>query len=151
MWYTARYETSHLRASADRSRAPSPGGRPALVGCLRSPPLPNCAGASATGQRAPVIAALVGCDDQTVREVIHGFNGIGLAALERGSSRPHTIQQAFEPAQAERLRGLLHQSPRTFGKATSLWTLDLAAEGSVEHGVTAERVRGETIRATLTR
>jgi hypothetical protein len=32
-----------------------------------------------------------------------------------------------------------------------VWTLDLAAEVSFEQGVTAERVSGETIRATLAR
>lgn len=107
--------------------------------------------ASAAGQRAPAIAQVVGCDDQTVREVIRACNENGLVALERSSSCPHTIQRAFEPAQAERLRALLHRSPRTHGKATSLWTLELAAEVSFEQGLTAEQVSGETIRATLAR
>jgi len=107
--------------------------------------------ASAAGHRAPAIARLVGCDDQTVREIIQAFNANSLAALERGSSCPHTLQRAFEPAQAEQLRALLHQSPRTYGKATSLWTLVLAAEVSFEQGLTAGRISGETIRATLAR
>ncbi len=76
--------------------------------------------ASARGERAPQIARALGCDDQTVRNVIHGFNAGGLAVLRRGSSRPHTICPAFDAAQAERLRALLHQSPRTFGKPTSV-------------------------------
>lgn len=107
--------------------------------------------ASAAGQRAPAIARLVGCDDQTVREIIQAFNANSWAALERGSSCPHTLQRAFEPAQAEQLRAVLHQSPRTYGKTTSLWTLALAAEVSFEQGLTAERISGETIRATLAR
>ena len=45
----------------------------------------------------------------------------------------------------------MHQSPRTFGRPTSVWTLELAAEVSFEQGLTAERVSGETIRATLQR
>jgi len=49
------------------------------------------------------------------------------------------------------LRALLHQSPRNFGKPTSVWTLPLAAEVSFEQGMTQERVSGETIRATLAR
>ena len=49
------------------------------------------------------------------------------------------------------MRALLHQSPRTFGKPTSLWTLELAADVSFERGVTTTRVTGETIRATLVR
>jgi hypothetical protein len=46
---------------------------------------------------------------------------------------------------------MLHPSPREFGKDTSLWTLDMAAEVSFEEGLTEERVSGETIRATLAR
>ena len=61
------------------------------------------------------------------------------------------IGRAFEAAQADQLRTLLHQSPRTYGKATSLWPLALAAQVSFEQGLTAERVSGETIRATLAR
>ena len=45
----------------------------------------------------------------------------------------------------------MHQSPRTFGKPTNVWTLELAADVSFERGLTAERVSGETIRATLER
>jgi hypothetical protein len=49
------------------------------------------------------------------------------------------------------LRALLHQSPRVFGKPTSLWTLALAAEVSYAQGITPEQVSGETVRATLER
>ena len=44
--------------------------------------------ASARGERAPQIAAHLGCDDQTVLDALHAFNARGLAALPRGSSRP---------------------------------------------------------------
>jgi transposase len=107
--------------------------------------------ASARGERAPAIARALGCDDQTVREAIQAFNARGIAALRRGSHRPKIIRAAFDAAGADRLRALLHQSPRTFGKPTSLWTLDLAAEVSFEQGLTAERVSDETIRLTLKR
>ncbi len=47
---------------------------------------------------------------------------------------------------------MLHRSPpREFGKESSLWTLEFAAEASFERGLTEERVSGETIRATLAR
>jgi len=49
------------------------------------------------------------------------------------------------------LRELLHQDPRKFGKQTSLWTLETAAEVSFEEGLTKRRITGETIRATLER
>jgi len=38
--------------------------------------------ASAGGNRVPVIAKLVQADEDTVRDVIHRFNEIGLAALD---------------------------------------------------------------------
>ena len=107
--------------------------------------------ASAAGQRAPAIAQVVRGDDQTVREVIRAFNTKGLATLARSSSRPARIARAFATAPADQLRALLHHSPRAFGKASSRWTLALAAEVSVEQGLTAERVSGETVRATLAR
>jgi transposase len=107
--------------------------------------------ASARGERAGAIARQVGCDDQTVREALHAFNTRGLAALRPGSRRTKTPQAAFSPAAAQQLRALLHQSPRTFDHPTSLWTLARAAEVSCAQGLTATRVSGETIRATLQR
>ena len=107
--------------------------------------------ASARGERAPQIAGHLGCDDQTVLDAIAAFNGRGLGCLRRGSRRPRTTHPAFTPASAERLRALLHQRPRTFNRDTSLWTLELAAAVSFEQGLTATRVSGETIRATLAR
>src|SRR5437763_1310631 len=106
---------------------------------------------SGRGEPAPQIAGPLGCDAQTVRNALAAFNTRGLAALRKGSSRPHRFRVAFDAARGEQLRALLHQSPRTFGKPTSLWTLELAAEVSFEQGLTPERVSGETIRTTLRR
>ncbi len=105
--------------------------------------------ASAEGQPTTTIARTLRCNDQTVRNAIHTFNQHGLAALQPKSSRPHTTQATFDAAGRERLRALLHQSPRTFGKQTSIWTLDLAAEVCFAEGITARRVSDETIRAAL--
>ncbi len=107
--------------------------------------------ASARGEWAPAIARALGCDDQTVRNAIRAFNTRGRAALMPGSSRPRTIHAAFAPPHAERLRELLHRSPRDFGHPTSLWTLELAAREACAQGLTARPVTGETIRATLQR
>src|SRR5215216_4714691 len=107
--------------------------------------------ASARGERAPAIAQHLGCADQTVREAIQAFNARGTGAFQRGSHRSKTSRAAFDRASADRLRALLHQSPRTFGKPTSVWTLDLAAEVSFEQGITTERVSGETIRQAIGR
>jgi transposase len=107
--------------------------------------------ASARGERAPRIAGYLGIDDQTVLDALHAFNATGLQALVKGSSRPKRTRLAIGPEQAERLRGLVHRSPRDFGKPTSVWTLDLVAEVSVAEGLIATRVSGETIRQTLLR
>src|SRR5919205_3990965 len=108
--------------------------------------------ASSRGENAYQIARELGCNPQTARNAIHAFNQKGLPeALQRGSKRPHTVRRAFDPERAEALRELLHKSPREFGKQSSLWTLEYAAEVSFEEGLTKERVSGETIRATLSR
>src|SRR2546430_3106390 len=107
--------------------------------------------ASARGEHARPIGQQVGCSDQAVRNVIRAFHREGLDALTRRSSRPHTIRPAFDAAGAERLRELLHRSPRDFGKPTSIWTLLLAAQVSAAEGLTAGPVTGETVRATLGR
>jgi transposase len=107
--------------------------------------------ASARGEAAPRIARGLGCSKQTVLDVINAFNRDGLAVLERGSKRPKAIAAAFDAAGRERLRELLHRSPRDFGKPTGVWTLELAAEVAFETGITAARVSAETVRATLAR
>ena len=107
--------------------------------------------ASARGERAPLIAAQLGCDDQTVLDALHAFTAAGLACLQKPSSRAHRTRLVFGPDRAERLRALLHRSPREFGKPTSVWTLALAAEVSVAAGIVPTRVSGETIRQTLLR
>lgn len=107
---------------------------------------------SAQGERVPQIAARLGCDEKTVRQVVHRFNRLGGAAVARGSSRPHhPPPPAFTPAHAEELRALLHRTPRDFGYPSSLWTLELAAQVSVAQGLTATLVSAETVRLTLKR
>lgn len=108
--------------------------------------------ASERGVWVPQIAAALGCDDQTVRTVIGTFETAGLdACLTRQSSRPHSPHCKVDAAAAENLRALLHQSPRTFGQPTGVWTLELAADVSFAEGITAERVSDETIRTALRR
>src|SRR5215207_1993203 len=85
--------------------------------------------ASSRGERAPKIALNLGCASQTVRDAIHDFNERGVGAL----------------------REILHRSPREFGRESSLWTLEMAADVAFEEGLTPERVSGETVRATLSR
>ena len=105
--------------------------------------------ASARGEGVGPIARSVGCSRQTVRNVIHGFNARGPASLRRGSHRPRSARPELDEGKRRQLRDLLHQSPRAFGKPTSLWTLDLAAEVAHERGLTARRVSDETVRRAL--
>ena len=107
--------------------------------------------ASQRGERIPQIAHGLSCNEQTVRNAIHAFDREGVAALSKRSCAVHTAQAAFTPAAAAGLRALLHRSPRDFGYRTSLWTLELAAEEAHRQGLTAARVTGETVRATLVR
>jgi transposase len=107
--------------------------------------------ASVRGETAVQIGASLGCSDQWVRDVVHAFNADGLPSLEPRSRRPHTSHVAFDAAGCERLRDLLHHSPRDFGQPTSVWTLALVAEVCAAEGITAERVSHETIRQTLAR
>lgn len=107
--------------------------------------------ASARGERVPKIAQQLGCDDQTVRNVIHGFNVNGLSVLAKGSSRPHRLQTAFSPEAAQQLLAILHRHPQEFGKESGLWTLELVAQVSFEQGLTTTLVSDESIRRVFKR
>src|ERR1051326_5885113 len=75
----------------------------------------------------------------------------GLSCLQQQSSRPKTIHAEFDQAKCEALRAMLHQSPRTYGKPTSVWTLELAAQVCQELGLTSRLVSIENIRLALRR
>ena len=107
--------------------------------------------ASSRGDEVPPIAKNLGCGQQTVRDAIHDFNARGTDALAAKSSRPKRTRDAFDEKSADALRGLLHRSPREFGRDTSLWTLSMTAEVAFEEGITERQVSGETVRSTLAR
>src|SRR2546430_3620618 len=137
-------------------RRPTDAERQALEDGLRSPDAfvlrrAQILLASAQGEQVGVIAPRVGFSGQAVRDVIRAFNARGLAALRQGSRRNRVLYSSFDTAGAEALRALLHRSPRDFDKPTGVWTLELAADVAYAQGLTAWRVSGETIRATLAR
>ena len=107
--------------------------------------------ASARGLSPQPIAQLVGCCVQTVRNVIHAFNTSRLACMSKQSTRPKSVEPTLHANNGERLQHLLHQSPRTYGKPTGVWTLALAAQVCHEQGVTARCMSDETIRRALQR
>lgn len=130
--------------------------REALTKGLRSPDaftLRRCQIllASDQGQRPARIAAALGCASQTVRDALHAFAAEGLVCLQAKPKAPQTVRAAWPKDRDDDLRALLHQSPRTFGKSTSLWTLPLAAQVCFEKGWTARRLSGESIRLVLKR
>ncbi|MFL5657017.1 MAG: helix-turn-helix domain-containing protein [Ktedonobacteraceae bacterium] len=106
---------------------------------------------SSRGERAPMIAHQLGCDDQTVRNVIKGFNALGLAVLHEGSSRPHHLRTTFTEEGCQRLQDLLHRGPHDFGKDRGVWTLELAAQVSLEQGIIPTEVSTESVRRALKR
>jgi len=70
----------------------------------------------------------MGCDDQTVRNVIADFHARGLDCLRQRSFRPHRIHAVVDAQAKEKLQELVHRSLRDFGQPTSVWTLSLLAE-----------------------
>ena len=104
---------------------------------------------SSEGLSIDKIAQRVGYHRETVRLLIKAFNEKGVVVLKKGSRRPHNIQRAFSEENAEKLKELIHRSPRDFEKPTGLWTLALLAEISFSQGLTEKEVSDETIRQTL--
>jgi hypothetical protein len=86
-----------------------------------------------------------------VRKVIHDFQARGLSCLQERPTNPGRIVAGVDDSKREELLALLYQSPRTFGKHTSLWTLDLIAEVCFEQRLTARRLSTEGIRLTVCR
>jgi DNA-binding CsgD family transcriptional regulator len=107
--------------------------------------------ASADGLRPAQIADRLSCASQTVRNAIRAFHAVGAACLREGSHRPISARPEIDAAGCERLRALLHRSPRDFGKPTGLWTLAIAAEVAQAEGITEKPVSDETIRQALLR
>src|SRR5436305_15132519 len=134
----------------------SPGEHQALRDGLRSPSAftlrrSQILLASAEGFKPSRIRARLGCSAQTVRNAIRAFHAAGIDCLGEGSHRPRSVRPEVDDAGCERLRALLHRSPRDFGKPTSLWTLASAAEVAFAEGITARLVSDETIRQALIR
>jgi transposase len=132
--------------------------RQALTAGLRSPTATAFAMrrcqillASSKGERPSHIAANLGCAVQTVRNAINDFHQEGLQSLKPGSSRPKSVKPLLYAEKAEALRAILHQTPRAFGKPTSVWTLSVAAQVCHEQGLTERPVSIELIRGALRR
>src|SRR5215217_5715195 len=80
--------------------------------------------ASAEGRRPSRIAAHVGCAIGTVHNTLHAFAKEGADCLTPKARGPKDVRPILDGGRADALKGILHQSPRRFGKAQSTWTLD---------------------------
>ena len=107
--------------------------------------------ASAQGKSVQQISAAFGYPTQTIRGVLHAFNQEGLGALTRKSNRPKTARPVLDETRRGRLKTLLEQSPRAFGKEASLWTLALVAQVAHEQGLTPTVLNHESIRIAIQR
>jgi transposase len=106
---------------------------------------------SADGRTPAQIADALGCATQTVRNVIRAFQATGSDCLRPRSHRPASARPVLDGVACERLRSLLHRSPRDFGKPTSLWTLGLVAQVAFTQGITARPLSTESVRQALVR
>ena len=84
--------------------------------------------ASAEGQRPARIATRVGCAVGPVHNAIRAFAGEGIDCLTEKKHGPKDARPILDEAKTDPLKGILHQSPRRFGKARSTWTLGLLAD-----------------------
>ena len=107
--------------------------------------------ASAEGQRPSSIAGRVGCAVGTVHNAIRAFAREGGHCLIEKKRGPKDAQPILDEAKAGPLKGILHQSPRYFGKARSTWTLGLLADVSFEQGLTPRRLSHEAVRQAVKR
>ena len=107
--------------------------------------------ASAEGQRPARIASHVGCAIGTVHNTLHAFDKEGTGCLKEKTRGPKGAQPVLDEAKADPLKGILHQSPRRFGKARSTWTLSLLADVAFEQELTPRRLSHEAVRQAVKR
>ncbi len=145
--YLLPHETPHPYPSHYR-RGEKPVGRgPALLECLYRPVSQDAAG-QRSGEVAPRIAAFTGSTDQTVRNAIKAFHRRGWRPYKPAPPGPKSARPVFSGA---RLKELLRQSPRAYGKASSRWTLPLVAEVAFEEGISPVQLSGESVRRAFRR
>ena len=105
--------------------------------------------ASAGGNRVPVIAQLVAADEDTVRDVIHRFNEIGLACLDPrwAGGRPRQLS----PDDEDFVAATATTRPAKLGRPFTRWSLrKLAVYLPKVHGRVI-RIGRETLRCLLAR
>lgn len=105
--------------------------------------------ASSQGLTTFGIEKQFGYSAEYARQMIHRFNREGIDCLKRKSSAPLTKETIVDQKKCEQIKKMMHQSPRTYGKSSSVWTLTLVAELLYEKGETPRQMANETIRSAM--
>ncbi len=105
--------------------------------------------ASAGGSRVPVIARLVQADKDTVRDVIHKFNEIGLAGLDPrwAVGRPRLLDRDDEDFVVQ----TAITRPTVLGKPFTRWSIRKLADHLSGNITRPVRIGRETLRCLLAR
>ncbi|MFE0379097.1 IS630 family transposase [Streptomyces inhibens] len=105
--------------------------------------------ASAGGNRVPVIAQLVQADEDTVRDVIHRFNEIGLACLDPqwAGGRPRLLSDDDEDFVIQTAT----TRPTKFGKSFTRWSIRKLADHLRRNVARPIRIGREALRCLLAR
>jgi transposase len=105
--------------------------------------------ASASGTPVPAIARLVAADADTVRDVIHRFNEIGLSALDPrwAGGRPRRISDADEQV----IVATALARPRTVGCPFTRWSVRKLADYLGAHPTRPVKIGRERLRQILHR
>jgi transposase len=97
------------------------------------------------------IAEIMGCSGQAVRQAIKAFAKRGIKALEQQSNRPKSAKKEITEEDLEKIKEIMHESPRKYGRKQSEWTLVMLAEVSYEKGITKRLMSDESIRLAIKR
>nr|WP_203587607.1 helix-turn-helix domain-containing protein [Actinospica acidiphila] len=105
--------------------------------------------ASASGSTVPVIARLVQADEDTVRDLIHKFNEIGLACLEPRSAggRPRFLDRDDEDFVVQTAT----TRPTVLGKPFTRWSIRKLADHLSRNFARPVRIGREALRCLLAR
>jgi transposase len=103
--------------------------------------------ASASGTPVPAIARLVAAHEDTVRDVIHSFNEIGLRALDPnwGGGRPRRIS----PDDEQYIVATAMARPKKLGRPFTHWSLRKLADYLATNPVRRVHVGRERLRQLL--
>lgn len=105
--------------------------------------------ASSQGLTTTDIKKQLGYSAEYARQMIHRFNEQGVECLKRKSSARLDQKPMIDAKCCEQIKKMMHNSPRQYGKQTSIWTLSLMGEVLYEQGGTPRPMADETIRVAM--